>query len=141
MLNAKPSDRALPTFITLLVIGVLLMTFDVRLAGGGVVGVLRTGTQEIVSPLQRVAALVVTPIANALDSLSNVASLREQNAALKAELAEAIAQDVIRVLGSREASVSVSFEEVPSEEWAEKVYGPDIAAKPGNLYKKPGYTV
>jgi cell shape-determining protein MreC len=89
MLNAKPSDRALPTFITLLVIGVLLMTFDVRLAGGGVVGVLRTGTQEIVSPLQRVAAYAVTPIANALDSLSNVASLREQNAALTAELAEA----------------------------------------------------
>ena len=26
MLNTKPSDRALPTFITLLVIGVLLMT-------------------------------------------------------------------------------------------------------------------
>jgi rod shape-determining protein MreC len=89
MLNTKPSDRALPTFITLLVVGVLLMTFDVRLAGGGVVGVLRTGTQEIVSPLQRVAAYAVTPIANALDSLSNVASLREQNAALTAELAEA----------------------------------------------------
>jgi rod shape-determining protein MreC len=89
MLNTKPSDRALPTFITLLVIGVLLMTFDVRLAGGGVVGVLRTGTQEIVSPLQRVAAYAVTPVANALDSLSNVASLREQNAALTAELAEA----------------------------------------------------
>jgi rod shape-determining protein MreC len=32
---------------------------------------------------------VVTPVANALDSLSNVASLREQNAALSAELAEA----------------------------------------------------
>jgi rod shape-determining protein MreC len=89
MLNTKPSDRALPTFITLLVIGVLLMTFDVRLAGGGVVGVLRSGTQEIVSPLQRIAAYAVTPIANALDSLSNVASLREQNAALLAELAEA----------------------------------------------------
>jgi rod shape-determining protein MreC len=89
MLNTKPSDRALPTFITLLVIGVLLMTFDVRLAGGGVVGVLRSGTQEIVSPLQRIAAYAVTPVANALDSLSNVASLREQNAALSAELAEA----------------------------------------------------
>jgi rod shape-determining protein MreC len=88
MLNTKPSDRALPTFITLLVIGVLLMTFDVRLAGGGVVGVLRTGTQEIVSPLQRIAAYAVSPIANALDSLSNVASLREQNAALTAKVAE-----------------------------------------------------
>jgi rod shape-determining protein MreC len=89
MLTSKRTDRALPTFITLLVIGVLLMTFDVRLEGGGVVGVLRSGTQTIVSPLQRLASYVVTPVANALDSLSNVASLREQNAALSAELAEA----------------------------------------------------
>ena len=89
MLTSKQSDRALPTFISLLVIGVLLMTFDVRLEGGGVVGVLRSGTQAIVSPMQRVAAYAVNPIANALDSLSNVASLREQNAALSAQLAEA----------------------------------------------------
>ena len=88
MLTSKQSDRALPTFISLLVIGVLLMTFDVRLEGGGVVGVLRSGTQAIVSPMQRIAAFAVTPIANALDSLSNVASLREQNAALSAQLAE-----------------------------------------------------
>jgi rod shape-determining protein MreC len=51
--------------------------------------VLRSGTQAIVSPLQRIAAYAVTPIDNALESLSNVASLREQNAALSAELAEA----------------------------------------------------
>jgi rod shape-determining protein MreC len=89
MLTSKRSDRALPTFITLLVVGVLLMTFDVRLEGGGVVGVLRSGTQAIVSPLQRLAGYAVTPVANALDSLSNVASLQEQNAALAAELAEA----------------------------------------------------
>jgi rod shape-determining protein MreC len=88
MLTAKKSDRALPTLITLLVVGVLLMTFDVRLDGGGVVGVLRTGTQAIVSPLQRLASYAVNPISNALDSLSNVASLREQNAELSAELAE-----------------------------------------------------
>jgi rod shape-determining protein MreC len=88
MLTPKRSDRALPTFITLLVIGVLLMTFDVRLDGGGVVGVLRTGTQAIVSPMQRLASYVVNPISNALDSMSNVASLREQNAELAAQLEE-----------------------------------------------------
>ncbi|MGH8870828.1 MAG: rod shape-determining protein MreC [Acidimicrobiia bacterium] len=92
MLTSKRSDRALPTFISLLVIGVLLMTFDVRLEGGGVVGVLRSGTQAIVSPLQRLASYVVNPVANALDSLSNVASLREQNAALSAQLAESQAE-------------------------------------------------
>ena len=88
MLTSKRSDRALPTFISLLVIGVLLMTFDVRLDGGGVVGVLRSGTQAILSPMQRLASYAVNPVANALDSLSNVASLREQNAALSAQLAE-----------------------------------------------------
>lgn len=88
MLTTKRSDRALPTFISLLVVGVLLMTFDIRLEGGGVVGVLRSGTQAIVSPLQRLASYAVNPMANALDSLSNVASLQEQNAALSAQLAE-----------------------------------------------------
>ena len=88
MLTSKRSDRALPTFISLLVIGVLLMTFDVRLQGGGVVGVLRSGTQTIVAPLQRLSSYLVSPVASALDSLSNVASLREQNAALSAQLAE-----------------------------------------------------
>jgi rod shape-determining protein MreC len=64
------------------------MTFDVRLDGGGVVGVLRSGTQAIVSPVQRLASYVVNPVSNALDSMSNVASLREQNAELARELAE-----------------------------------------------------
>jgi len=36
-------------------------------------------------------------------------------------------------------SVSVGFEEVESQEWAEKVYRPDIKAKWDQLYKKPGY--
>jgi rod shape-determining protein MreC len=89
MLNRNRSDRALPTFITLLVLGVLFMTFDVRLEGGGVVGVLRTGTQAVVAPLQRVSAFVVNPVAELVDSLSNIASLREENVMISAELAEA----------------------------------------------------
>jgi 4-oxalocrotonate tautomerase len=35
--------------------------------------------------------------------------------------------------------VSVSIEDVAPKDWAEKVYRPDIADKPGQLYKKPGY--
>lgn len=86
------SDRSLPTFISLLVVGVLLMTLHVRLEGGGVVGVLRSGTQTLVAPLQKGVAFVVNPLASALDSLSNVASLREQNAVLATQLAEAEAE-------------------------------------------------
>ncbi len=92
MLNRDTSSRLLPTFITLLVVGVLLMTIDVRLEGKGVVGVLRSGTQSIVAPFQEVASLVVNPVADMFDSLTNVASLREQNIALRAELAEAEAE-------------------------------------------------
>lgn len=94
MLNRDTSDRAVPTFITLLVIGVLLMTFDVRLEGRGVVAVLRSGAQAIVAPLQEAASLVVNPVADMFDSLTNIASLREQNIALRAELAEAEAAHV-----------------------------------------------
>jgi 4-oxalocrotonate tautomerase len=38
-----------------------------------------------------------------------------------------------------EESVSVAIEEISSEEWAEKVYRPDIVANSSRLYKKPGY--
>ena len=89
MLTRGRSDRALPTFVTLLVLGVLLMTFDVRLQGGGVVGVLRSGTQALVAPVQKAASLVVNPVADMIESLSSVASLREENAALTNELGEA----------------------------------------------------
>lgn len=88
MLNRQPGDRTLPTLITLLVVGVLLMTFDVRSEGGGVTGVLRTGTQTIVSPLQEAAAFVVNPVVDMVDSLSNVATLRETNLELQREVAE-----------------------------------------------------
>lgn len=52
-------------------------------------------------------------------------------------LAERITQGVIDVLGNGEESVSVAMEEIPAEQWAEKVYRPEI---PGaKLYKNPGY--
>jgi len=88
MLSREPGDRTLPTLITLLVLGLLLMTFDIRSEGGGVIGVLRSGTQTIVSPLQKGAAFVVNPVVDVIDSLSNVASLREQNLALQQRVAE-----------------------------------------------------
>ena len=58
----------------------------------------------------------------------------------KAQLADAIARDVIALLGSSEASVSVAFEEVAKEDWAEQVWRPDIVAHPGRVFRKPGYS-
>lgn len=59
----------------------------------------------------------------------------------KKELADRISKDVCQALGYGEESVSASFEEVSSNEWAEKVYRLDIAGKPEQLYKKPGYSM
>ena len=59
----------------------------------------------------------------------------------KTRLAEAITNDVMKVLNYGEESVSVGFEEIPPSEWAEKVYRPDIVARPERIYKKPGYTM
>ena len=59
----------------------------------------------------------------------------------KVRLAEKIVEDVTTVLNYGEESVSVAFEEVDSQDWAEKVYKPDIVRNSEQLYKKPGYTM
>ena len=100
MLSRQPGDRSFPTLITLLVLGLLLMTFDVRSEGGGVTGLLRTGTQSIVAPLQKGAAFVVNPVVDMIDSLSNMATLQEQNRRLQQDLAEAQA-DLVAVADDR----------------------------------------
>ena len=57
----------------------------------------------------------------------------------KAELARAIAKDVMAIRKCGDESVSVAIEDVPPGDWAEKVYKPEIAGKADKLFKKPGY--
>jgi len=57
----------------------------------------------------------------------------------KARLANEIVRDVVAIAKCEEKSVSVAFEEIKPEDWAEKVYKPDILDSPEKLYKKPGY--
>ena len=67
MVDRDPRGHILPLLVTLIIFGVLLMTFDVRLQGGGVVGVLRTGTQTIIAPVQKAASYAVNPVADVVD--------------------------------------------------------------------------
>ena len=48
-------------------------------------------------------------------------------------------QDVMAITNVGEDAVSVTIEEVKPDDWAEKVYKPDIVNGPGKHYKKPGY--
>ena len=59
----------------------------------------------------------------------------------KKRLAQAITKDVMTVLDYGDESVSVAIEEIEPNEWAEKVYRPDIVQRPEHLYKKSGYTM
>ncbi len=60
--------------------------------------------------------------------------------AQKARIAAAITEALIATADCAETAVSVAIEDVAKEDWVEAVYKPEIAAKPENLYKKPGYT-
>jgi 4-oxalocrotonate tautomerase len=59
----------------------------------------------------------------------------------KVRLTEEIVKDVMDVLNYGQESVSVTIEEVKPQDWAEKVYEPDIVNNSEKLYKKPGYTM
>jgi 4-oxalocrotonate tautomerase len=54
-------------------------------------------------------------------------------------LADKITKDVMDAFNYGEESVSVAFEEVPSQDWKQRVYKPDIQEKWDTVYKKPGY--
>jgi 4-oxalocrotonate tautomerase len=57
----------------------------------------------------------------------------------KQQLTDQLVKDVVGIIKCEEKSVSVSFEEFQKEDWAEKVYKPDILENESRLYKKPGY--
>jgi len=57
----------------------------------------------------------------------------------KKALAQKIVESMKETLAAEEKSISVSFEEVPKENWTQQVYKPDIMAKEDLLYIKPGY--
>lgn len=59
----------------------------------------------------------------------------------KKQLAEAIVEDVVDIVGCGEESVSVAIEEIDPKDWKEKVYEPLIRRKMDTLYKKPGYSM
>jgi len=57
----------------------------------------------------------------------------------KARIAEEVTKAIMASANCAEPAVSVSIEDIAAEDWAEKVFRPDIAGKSGLLYKKPGY--
>lgn len=61
-----------------------------------------------------------------------------RNDEIKSKLAKRIANTVAEELKVDMGDVSVAIEEVPREEWGEKVYKAEIKKNP-NIYHKPDY--
>lgn len=57
----------------------------------------------------------------------------------KKKLVKAITDSIIKIIDADEKYISIAIEDVSPENWAEKVYRPDILEKQNTLYKKPGY--
>jgi 4-oxalocrotonate tautomerase len=57
----------------------------------------------------------------------------------KKKLVKAITDSIVKIVDADEKYVSITIEDVSPEDWAEKVYRPDILEKKDTLYKKPGY--
>lgn len=57
----------------------------------------------------------------------------------KRRLAEAITSSVTTIACCEENVVSVAIEEVPPDQWGERVFQPDIVDRWEMLYKQPAY--
>ncbi len=57
----------------------------------------------------------------------------------KSRLTEEITKAITAALGSGEESISVGIEDVAPQDWADRLYKPDILGKPETIYKRPGY--
>lgn len=80
-------DHSTPTFVTLVAISLMLMTLDVRSQSEGVMGTIRSGANQLVEPVEKAAAFVVDPLADFFENVVALGDLRNENQALRAELA------------------------------------------------------
>jgi len=123
-------DRALPTFVTLVVAAFLMMTFDVRLAGGSVSSNIRSAALSVLAPLQNLAAIVVDPVADLGEALTGLATLRAENQALLAEVARLQAEQA----GTQDLQARVAvLEQINDLE----ILDPDAAQTPANVIGRP----
>jgi rod shape-determining protein MreC len=84
--SGRRLDRATALFISLLAVGFLIATFDVRSTEGSATTVMRDGALTLVAPAQGAIDYVVRPVVGFVDGISNIAGLRDQNERLAAEV-------------------------------------------------------
>ena len=82
--------------IGLLVVSLLLMTYDIRSSNRGIGTTLRNAAQYVVAPVQAGANAVVRPVVDFADGVANLAGLRNENERLRTRIEE-LEREVVRV--------------------------------------------
>lgn len=104
-------------FLSLMAIGFIIATIDVRSSGDGVSEVFREGTQSIFTPLQQGVDFVTRPVIGFVDGVANFAGLRDENDRLEDRVRELEAQ--VRATEALEEKVmqleAINGLEVPGE--------------------------
>ncbi len=88
MALSRRGGRSRLTLIFLILTSITVITLDFRGDGAGLIGSLRDGAADTLSPVRSVAASVLDPVGDALAGVTGYGDLEEENAALRARIAE-----------------------------------------------------
>src|SRR5262249_39571126 len=108
-----------------------LITVDSR--GSSIVGTLRHTARDVIAPIQDLADNVFSPVQNAVDGVTGYGALKDQNAALKQQVAELrgkLARD--RAVGSDVTELQKLLD-LPTIEDATGIAVRVIGGSPGNF--------
>lgn len=106
-------------FLSLVAVGFIIATFDVRSTEQGTADVLREGAQSIFTPLQKGVDFVTSPVIGFVDGVANLAGLREENDRLS---------DRVRVLESQVQATEALEEQVVQLEAINGLVAPEELA-------------
>jgi len=85
MAAPRSGQRSRFTVMVLVMVCLTLITIDTKANGGGVLGTLRSGTRDLLVPVQSALGSVATPVANFADGLVNSGDLKAENRRLRDE--------------------------------------------------------
>lgn len=112
-------------FISLVAVGFIIATFDVRSSGRGVAEVMREGAQSIFTPLQKGVDWMARPVIGFVDGVANLTALRNENDRLG---------DRVRELEAQVRATDVLEKQVAQLEAINELQAPDeLATVPARI--------
>jgi rod shape-determining protein MreC len=84
----RRSGRSRATLVFLILLSITLITLDFRGDGGGIIDGLRDTASDALAPVRDVADGVLSPVGDGLQGITGYGSLEDENAELRARIAE-----------------------------------------------------